>query len=292
MKKTMSANAAAAGSFVIAGDMKVHRMGFGAMRLTGPGIWGDPPNRKEAHNVLKRAIEMGVNLIDTADSYGPEVNENIIAEALYPYPKNLVIATKGGLTRKNADDWSTNCRPEYLMQCVEKSLRRLRLECIDLYQLHAVDPKVPLEDSIGALKKMQDQGKIRYIGLSNVSVSEIQRAKKIIEVVSIQNRYNIADRSSEDVLKYCEKNKMGFIPWFPMGSGDLAQPGSPLDKFAKLKDLTPAQVALAWLLQHSPAMLPIPGTSSLKHLEEDIAAASIEFSSKEMSELDLISENL
>jgi len=269
-------NAKQSGTFLLGGDLPIHRMGFGAMRLTGPGIWGDPKDREGARAVLRRAIELGVNFIDTADSYGPEVSENIIAEALHPYSKGVVIATKGGLTRQGPDRWTPVGRPEYLIQCVEMSLRRLKLERIDLYQLHAVDQQVPLEDSLGALKQMQDQGKIRHIGLSNVSVQEIERARKLVEVVSVQNLYNYSNRRSEDVLQYCEKHQLGFIPWFPIAQGDLAHAGGELANLAKKAGATPAQAALAWLLNHSPVMLPIPGTASMVHLEENIAASAIE----------------
>lgn len=270
-----------AGTFMLGGIRPIHRLGFGAMRLTGPGIWGDPKSRKEAYAVLKRAIELGVNFIDTADSYGPEVSENIIAEALHPYPSDLIIATKGGLTRQGPDGWSPVGRPEYLIHCVEMSLRRLKLDCIDLYQFHAIDPLVRLEDSLGALKKMQQQGKIRMIGLSNFSISDIERAKKIISCVSIQNRYNLADRQSEDVLNHCEENRLAFIPWFPVGSGELTHGQSGLEKIAKEKEKTPAQIALAWLLKRSDAVIPIPGTSSITHLEENVAAAGVNLTEKD-----------
>lgn len=267
-----------AGTFLLGGDMPIYRMGFGAMRLTGPNIWGEPKNRKEALAVLHKALDLGINFIDTADSYGPAVSENIIAEALHPYPDDLVIATKGGLTRPGPHDWETCCKPDYLLQCVENSLKRLKLNCIDLYQLHAVDPEVPIEESLGALKKMQEQGKIKHIGLSNVSVAEIERAKKVVNVVSIQNHYNVGNRRSEDVLRYCEQNKLAFIPWYPLGSGELAdvRRGGKLERVAKEMDATPAQIALAWLLQHSPVMVPIPGTSSIRHLEENVAAAVLD----------------
>lgn len=283
MKQT-TLHASASGTFLL-GDMPVHRLGFGAMRLTGPGIWGNSKNLKEARSVLHKAIELGVNLIDTADSYGPEVSENIIAETLYPYPSGLVIATKGGLVRPGREKWVPLGRPEYLIQCVEMSLRRLRLDRIDLYQLHAIDPLVPIEESLGALKIMQMQGKIRHIGLSNFTVPEIERAKKIVDIVSIQNHYNLSSRESEDVLEYCEKHHLGFIPWYPIASGDLAHPGGLLDKIAKQKGCTSAQIALAWLLKRSKVMLPIPGTSSVKHLEENISAAGIELTDQEFAQL-------
>src|SRR5437016_6686775 len=248
--------------FKIGGDLSVNRLGFGAMRITGEGIWGWPKDRDEARKVLKRVVELGVNLIDTADAYGPETSELLIAEALHPYPKGVVIATKGGLTRPGPDSWIPNCRPEYLSQCVDKSLKRLKLERIDLYQLHTVDRKVPIEDSLGALKKAQDGGKIRHVGLSNVTTQEIERAKKVLPIVSIQNRYNIEDRDSEDVLSYCEKEKMGFLPWAPVGGsgrGSLTKSGNPVEAEAKRHNVTAVQLALAWLLQKSPVMLPIPG---------------------------------
>jgi pyridoxine 4-dehydrogenase len=264
----------------------INRMGFGAMRLTGPNIWGNPKDPQTACAVLKRAVALGVNFIDTADSYGPEISENLIAEALHPYPADLIIATKGGLLRPRPDAWTPLGKPEYLMQCVEMSLRRLRQECIPLYQLHSVDPRVPIEESVQALKEMQKQGKIRYIGLSNVSVAEIERARKIIDVVSIQNQYNVTNKRSEEVLRYCEKEQLGFIPWYPIGSGTLAKAAGKLQKLAQSKGATPTQIALAWLLKHSKVMLPIPGTSSLEHLEENIAAASIDFTPDELAQLD------
>src|SRR5436189_1666623 len=253
-------------TFQMGGDLSVTRLGFGAMRLTGQGIWGWPPDRENAKKVLRSAVDLGVNLIDTADAYGPETSELLIAEALHPYPKGVVIATKGGLTRPGPDSWIPNCRPEYLSQCVDKSLKRLKLERIDLYQLHTVDRKVPIEDSMGALKKAQDAGKIRHVGLSNVSVKEIERAKKVVPIVSVQNRYNLTDRDSQDVLDYCEKEKMGFLPWAPVGGSgrsSLTKTGNPLEEEAKRHNVSTVQLALAWLLQKSPVILPIPGTSSL-----------------------------
>ena len=270
-----SSNMATNPTFSLGGDFTVNRLGFGAMRVTGQGIWGWPPDRENALKVLKRAVDLGVNLIDTADSYGPDTSELLIAEALYPYPKGLVIATKGGLTRPGPGRWVPNCRPDHLKQAVEGSLKRLRLERIDLYQLHTIDPKVPLEESVGTLKQMQDAGKLRHIGLSNVDTKEIDRARKIAPVVSVQNRYNIEDRKSEDVLVYCEKEKLGFLPWFPIGGGGGLKPKDPLNIAAKAHGVSVFQVALAWLLQRSPVMLPIPGTSSLAHLEENVAAAKL-----------------
>jgi pyridoxine 4-dehydrogenase len=267
----------------------VHRLGFGAMRLTGDGVWGWPPDRENAKKVLRRALDLGVNLIDTADAYGPETDELLIAETLYPYPKGLVIATKGGITRPSRSSWVTNGRPEYLSQCVDKSLKRLKLERIDLYQLHAVDDEVRIEESVGALKKAQDAGKIRHVGLSNVTVREIERAKKILPIVSIQNRYNIVDRDSEAVLSYCEKEKMGFLPWAPVGGsrrGSLSKPGNPLEAEAKRRGVSAVQLALAWLLQKSPVMLPIPGTSSLAHLEENMAAAKLQLTLEEWKKIE------
>ena len=278
--------AAAAGSMTLGGDLVVRRMGFGAMRITGQGIWGDPPDRAKAHAVLRRAVELGVNLIDTADSYGPEVSEKIIAEALHPYSAGLVIATKGGLTRSGPGQWHRNGRPAHLRKVCEESLRRLRVGRIDIYQLHAVDPSVPIEESLGELVKLRSEGKIRHIGLSNVSVDQLQRARKLVPIVSVQNRYNLADRASEDVLKVCERDGLGFLPWYPVGAGDLARPGGPLDRAAKAHGVTQAQVALAWLLLHSPVTLPIPGTSSTAHLEENVAAAELTLDDAEMIALE------
>ena len=278
--------AAAAGSMTLGGDLVVRRIGFGAMRITGQGIWGDPPDRAKAHAVLRRAVELGVNLIDTADSYGPEVSEKIIAEALHPYSAGLVIATKGGLTRSGPGQWHRNGRPAHLRKACEGSLRRLRVERIDIYQLHAVDPSVPMEESLGELVKLRSEGKIRHIGLSNVSVDQLQRARKLVPIVSVQNRYNLADRASEDVLKVCERDGLGFLPWYPVGAGDLARPGGPLDRAAKAHGVTQAQVALGWLLLHSPVTLPIPGTSSTAHLEENVAAAELTLDDAEMIALE------
>ena len=272
-------------TFPVGDDLSVNRLGFGAMRITGEGIWGWPPDRENAKKVLRRAVDLGVNLIDTADAYGPETSELLIAEALHPYPKGVVIATKGGLTRPGPNNWVPNCRPEYLSQCVDKSLKRLKLDRIDVYQLHTVDRKVPIEESLGALKAAQDAGKIRHVGLSNVTVQEIERAKKILAIVSIQNRYNIEDRDSEDVLSYCEKEKMGFLPWAPVGGngrGSLSKSGNPLEAEAKRHKVTAVQLGLAWLLQKSPVMLPIPGTANIAHLEQNMAAAKLQLSAEEM----------
>jgi aryl-alcohol dehydrogenase-like predicted oxidoreductase len=274
-------------TFIIGGDLRVNRLGYGAMQLTGRGVWGWPKDRENARKVLRRAVELGVNFIDTADSYGPEVSELLIAEALHPYPEGLVIATKGGLMRPGPGEWVPNGRPEYLTKCVEGSLKRLRLERIDLYQLHRIDENVPAEDQFEALKKMQDAGKIRHVGLSEVTPKEIDRARKILPIVSVQNEYNILDRKSEATLTYCEKDKLGFIPWFPLGGrGDVETIQRALEPHAKRHDTTVTQLALAWLLQRSPVMLPIPGTSSLDHLEENMAAAKIQLSEEEWKRIE------
>jgi aryl-alcohol dehydrogenase-like predicted oxidoreductase len=277
-------------TFSLGGDLTINRLGYGAMRITGPGIWGEPKDREEARKVLKRAVELGVNFIDTADAYGPEVSENIIAEALYPYPQDLVIATKGGFARSGPNKWEMVGRPEYLRQCVEMSLRRLKVERIDLYQLHRIDPKVPVEESLGALKDFQKAGKIRHIGLSEVSPAEIDQAGKTAKIVSIQNQYNLSDRRHEKGLKYCEQHNLAFIPWFPVAAGKLAQPGGPLDQVAKNHKATVAQLSLAWLLHHSPVLIPIPGTSSVKHLEENMAAAKVQLSAEEWKAIESAAE--
>jgi pyridoxine 4-dehydrogenase len=277
--------AAKAGEIMIGNDLRVTRLGFGAMRITGDGIWGPPSDRAECIRVLRRAVELGIDFVDTADSYGPAVSEEIIAEALHPYPANLVIATKGGFERTGPNRWVENGKPEYLRSVCEGSLRRLRLERIDLYQLHRIDPKVPADDQLGTLKALQAEGKIKHIGLSEVSVPQIQHAQTIVPIVSVQNRYSLADRGSEDVLKYCEKEKMAFIPWFPLAAGKLSGGNSPVQRVAEQLKATPSQVALAWLLSRSPVMLPIPGTSKVKHLEENVAAAALKFDEKEMQEL-------
>jgi pyridoxine 4-dehydrogenase len=269
----------------IGGDLEVRRLGFGAMRITGTGISGPPDDPDEARAVLRRAVELGLNLIDTADSYGPEVSENLIAEALHPYPDGLVIATKGGLRRPGPGQWVPDARPERLKECCEGSLRRLRLERIDLYQLHSPDRKVQLEDSLGALKELQDEGKIRHVGVSNVSTDELDRARQVVAVATVQNRYNVADRQHEDVLEACEGGGTGFIPWWPLAVGDLARPGGPLDEAARAHDATPGQVALAWLLARSRVMLPIPGTSSVEHLEENAAAADLSLTDDEVRQI-------
>src|SRR5437870_3706367 len=265
----------------LGGDLPVNRLGFGAMRITGEGIWGWPPDRENALKILRRAVELGVNLVDTADSYGPDTSELLIAEALYPYPKGLVIATKGGLTRPGPSQWVPNGRPEHLKQAVDGSLKRLRLERIDLYQLHTIDPKVPMEASLGALKEMQDAGKIRHIGLSNVSPEEIVRARKVVPIVSVQNQYNIEDRKWEKTLVYCEKEGLGFMPWSPIGGGRGLKPENALEKAARDRGASVIQVALAWLLERSPVMLPIPGTSSIAHLEENVAAEKLKLTPAE-----------
>jgi aryl-alcohol dehydrogenase-like predicted oxidoreductase len=274
-------NAAASSTWKIGGDLPVNRLGFGAMRLTGDGIWGWPPDRAGAVKVLKRAVELGVNLIDTADAYGPEVSELLIAEALHPYPKDLVIATKGGNTRPGPGQWVPDGRPEYLKQCVDKSLKRLRLERIDLYQLHRIDPKVPAEESLGALKEMQAAGKIRHVGLSEVSPEQIEQARTVLPIVTVQNRYNIDDRKWDNTLAYCEKEKLGFMPWAPVAGGRGLHAGSGFEAAAKQHGVSVYQVALAWLLHRSPVMLPIPGTSSVEHLEDNVAAASLKLSAEE-----------
>jgi len=278
-------SAARSGTFLLGGDLPVHRLGFGAMRLTGKGIWGEPRDVREAIAVLRRAVALGVNLIDTADSYGPEVSERIIAEALYPYPPGLVIATKAGLERPGPDRWKPNGRPEHLRAACEGSLRRLRLERIDLYQLHRIDPKVPFADQLGTFKRLREEGKVRHVGLSEVSVGEIERARKIVPIVSVQNRYSPTDRQHESVLDHAEREKMAFLPWYPLGAGAALRPGSPLARVAARRHATPAQVALAWLLRRSPVMLPIPGTSSVKHLEENVATALLELSTGDFEEI-------
>ncbi len=274
------------GTFTLGGDLTIHRLGFGAMRITGAGIWGEPRNPEECRRVLRRAVDLGVNLIDTADSYGPEVSERLIGEALFPYPQGLVIATKGGLTRQGPDEWQPVGRPEYLHQQVEMSLRRLRVERIDLYQLHRIDPRVPVEESLGKLKDLQKAGKIRHIGLSEVTPEEIERARRTVAIVSVQNRFNLSDRAHEHALAYCEKHGLGFIPWFPVAAGKLARSGGPLDAAAKRRGVSVAQLSLAWLLHRSPVMLPIPGTSSVAHLEDNVAAAGIHLDASEWREIE------
>jgi aryl-alcohol dehydrogenase-like predicted oxidoreductase len=283
---TTTLNAKLGGSFALGGDLTVNRLGFGAMRITGEGIWGEPKDANTAKKVLQRAVELGVNFIDTADSYGPEVSERLIGEALAPYAPGVVIATKAGLTRQGPNKWLPVGRPEYLVQQVEMSLRRLKLERIDLWQLHRIDAKVPVEESLGAIKKLQAEGKIRHIGLSEVTPREIDQARKTVDIVSVQNRYNIGDREHEDVVDYCSKHKIAFIPWFPVAAGKLAQPGGKLDAVAKEHGATVSQLSLAWLLRRSPVMLPIPGTSSVAHLEENIAAGEVDLSDSEWKEIE------
>jgi pyridoxine 4-dehydrogenase len=266
------------------GDLEVRRLGFGAMRITGQGVWGPPENHDEAIAVLRRAVELGVNLIDTADSYGPDASEELIAEALHPYRDGLVIATKGGLTRSGPSQWHRNGRPEHLREACEGSLRRLRVERIDLYQLHAPDSDVPYEESVGAIKELQDEGKVNQLGVSNVSVDQLATARGIVDVVSVQNQFNLGDRSAAEVLTACQEDSLGFIPWFPLDAGALAEPGGPAAAIAERHGATPAQIALAWLLR-TPATLPIPGTGSVAHLEENLAAAQIELSDDEFAEL-------
>jgi pyridoxine 4-dehydrogenase len=273
------------GVYSIGGNLPVHRLGFGAMRITGPGIWGEPADRDECLRVLRRAADLGITLIDTADSYGPDVSEELIAEALHPYPDDLVIATKGGFTRQGPGRWTPVGRPEYLHQQVEMSLRRLRLERIDLYQLHRIDAKVPLEEQLGKLEDLRAEGKIRHIGLSEVSVAQIEQARRLVNVATVQNLYNLSNRQSQDVLDYCTAEGIGFIPWSPLATGELARPGSVLDVAAKDHDATPAQLALAWLLHLSPVVLPIPGTAKVAHLEDNVAAARIKLSAEEVADL-------
>jgi pyridoxine 4-dehydrogenase len=278
--------ARASGEFAIGGDLPVVRLGYGAMQIPGPGVWGEPRDHDEVIRVLRRAIELGVTFIDTADSYGPEVSERMIREALHPYPNDLVIATKAGLTRPGPGRWERNGKPEYLKAEAEKSLRLLGVERIELFQLHRIDPEVPLAEQLGALSELQAEDKIARIGLSEVSVSEIEAARAITPIVTVQNRYNLSDRGAEPVLDYCQREDIGFIPWFPMATGRLASPGGPLQRIAEEHDVTPAQLALAWLLQRSPVLLPIPGTSTVAHLEENLAAALIELTPEQIKQLD------
>lgn len=274
------------GEFTIGNELRVGRLGFGSMRLTGDGIWGEPRDRAEAIRVLRRAVELGINFIDTADSYGPHVAEEIIAEALYPYPQDLVIATKGGFDRPGPDRWVENGNPEHLKSACEGSLRRLRLDRIDLYQLHRIDPKVPADDQLGTLKELQAEGKIRHIGLSEVNVRQIEPARRVVPIVTVQNRYSMADRGAEDVLEYCDREGLGFIPWFPLAAGKLSGADSPILRVAERLHAKPSQVALAWLLARSPVMLPIPGTSKVQHLEENVEAARLMLDKDAMQELD------
>jgi pyridoxine 4-dehydrogenase len=297
---TPSPNASAAGTFSIANDLQVNRLGYGTMRLTGEGAWGEPPNREEARNVLRRCLELGINLLDTADAYGPHIAEDLIAEALHPYPADLVIATKGGLTRQGPSKAKPLGRPDYLAQQIELSLRRLKLDTIPLYQLHRIDPTVPLADTLGALKDAQQAGKIRHIGLSEVTPEQIEEAQKIVSIASVQNRFNLFDRKSEGTLRFCESHKIAFLPWYPMGGSaatSIARSTSsdrstnhPLADFAREHSTTPNQIALAWLLQISPVLCPIPGTASIAHLEENVAAASLAIPEEEWEALELIAE--
>jgi pyridoxine 4-dehydrogenase len=283
MAVSNGASAKDAGELTLGGDLPVRRLGYGAMRITGQGIWGEPSDREAALGVLRRAVALDVNLIDTADSYGPEVSEELIAEALHPYPDDLVIATKGGLTRPGPGRWEADCRPERLKVCCEDSLRRLKMDTIDLYQLHTIDPNVPYAESVGALAELRDEGKVRHVGVCNVGVTQLKEARAIVPVVSVQNRYSMSARDSEDLLDACARDGLGFIPWFPLNAGSVE--GGPIESVARAQDATPMQVALAWLLQHSPAMLPIPGTSSPAHLEENVAAASLTLSEPELEQL-------
>ena len=289
MDATIERPATASGTFALGGQLVVHRLGFGAMQLTGPGIWGEPADREECVRVLRRAVELGVDLIDTADSYGPYVSEELIRTALRPYPDDLVIATKAGFVRTGPGVWHMVGRPEYLRQECEMSLRRLGLEQIPLYQLHRIDPAVPLEDQVGELASLQAEGKIRLIGLSEVTVEQIREARTVAGIVSVQNRYNLVDRGSEDVLTYCERERIGFIPWFPLATGDLARREGPLTAMSERLGATPAQLALAWLLHRSPVMLPIPGTSTVAHLEEDIEAALVGLTDDQFAQLTKLS---
>jgi pyridoxine 4-dehydrogenase len=274
-------------TFALGGDLTVNRLGFGAMRIVGDGVWDEPKDRENSKNVLRRAVELGVNFIDTADAYGPAVSEQLIGEALAPYKPGVIVATKGGLTRQGPNKWLPLGRPEYLIQQLELSLRYLKLDTIDLWQLHRIDPQTPVEESLGEMKKMQQQGKIRHIGLSEVKVPEIEQARKTVEIVSVQNKYNISDRAHEDVLQYCEKHGIAFIPWFPVAAGKLAKPGGALDTMAKKHGATVSQLSLAWLLHHSPVILPIPGTSSVAHLEENVKAADLSLSAEEWTEIEI-----
>jgi len=275
-------------TFDLGGDLTVHRLGYGAMQLTGPGVWGEPADRAGALAVVKAAVEQGVDFIDTADSYGPQVSEQIIAEAAFPYPDGLVIATKAGLTRTGPGEWPPVGRPAYLKQQVELSLRNLKVDRIDLIQLHRIDSEVPLADQLGAFAELKEQGKVRHIGVSEVSVAELEAARAITEIVSVQNLYNLTNRQSQDVLEYAEANGIAFIPWFPIATGDLAKPDSPVAAVAAELDATPSQVALAWLLQKSPVILPIPGTKSVEHLAENLAAAQLTLSADDMAKLDAL----
>jgi aryl-alcohol dehydrogenase-like predicted oxidoreductase len=285
---TSIASAAASGTFLIGGELPAHRLGYGTMRLVGEGAWGEPADPAQARRVLRRAVELGITLIDTADAYGPEIAERLIAEALHPYPTSLLIATKGGVTRQGPAKTEYVGRAGYLIQCVEMSLRRLKLDCIPLYQLHRIDPRTPLEESLGALKQMQEQGKIRHIGLSEVSPAEIEAAQKIVQITTVQNRYSLGDRRHEETLRYCERQGIGFLPWYPINAGKLLKPDHPaaqaMAQIAARHQASVAQLSLAWLLQRSSVMLPIPGTSNVAHLEENVAAASLKLTAEEWAE--------
>lgn len=288
MKKT-DIDATQSGTFKIGGELEINRLGYGAMRITGSGIWGPPDNRNEALRVLRRLPELGVNFIDTADSYGPDVSEELIAEALHPYT-GLVLATKGGLMRPGPNQWKPNGDPKYLRSCLEGSLKRLKVDCIDLYQLHRIDSHVPMEDSLGALKKAQEEGLIRYIGLSEVTVEQLEQASKIVEVVTVQNMYNLTERRWEDTLKWCETHNVGFIPWYPLSAGSINSQ-EVISGIAKKHEASEFQVALAWLLQHSPVMLPIPGTSSVAHLEENMKAAALTLDEEDIQKLNRLEKS-
>lgn len=287
---TSARSAAGSGTFLIRGDLPVDRLGFGTMRLVGEGAWGEPADPEEARRVLRRAVELGVTLIDTADAYGPEIAERLISEALHPYPPGLVIATKGGITRQGPAKSEYVGRGGYLIQCVEMSLRRLKLERIELYQLHRIDPRTPLEESLGALRKMQEQGKIRHIGLSEVTAAEIEQAQKFVAVATVQNRYSLADRKHESVLAWCQEHGIGFMPWYPLAAGKIHKPDHPvaqaLSRIATRHNATTAQLCLAWLLCRSPVMLPIPGTSKVAHLEENVRAAALELTKEELNQIE------
>jgi aryl-alcohol dehydrogenase-like predicted oxidoreductase len=286
MANTTAVTAKASGTFTIGGDLSVNRLGYGAMRITGEGIWGEPKDTDAAKKVLQRVVELDLNFIDTADAYGPEVSERLIGEALAPYKSGVVIATKGGLTRQGPNKWLPVGRPEYLQQQVELSLRRLKVDRIDLWQLHRIDPKVPVEESLGVIKDLQKAGKIGHVGLSEVKPHEIEKARKVIEIVSVQNQYNLGDRQHEDTLEYCDKHNIAFIPWYPVAAGKLAQPGGKLDTAAKKHNATVSQLSLAWLLQRSKVILPIPGTTSIAHLEENVGSAEVTLSAAEWKEIE------
>ncbi len=294
MQSTNHQPATASGTFAIGGDLMVHRFGFGAMRITGPGIWGPPADKQGAIALVRRTVELGINLIDTADSYGPDVSELLIAEALYPYPKGLVITTKGGLLRTGPNGWPPDGHPAHLREALEGSLQRLRLEQIDLYQFHRPDPNVPFEESVGAIAQMREEGKIRHVGLSNVTLDELARAQTIVPIVTVQNHYNLAKRQSErmaiseseEMIDTCAQQGIGFLPWSPLTTGSVARPNGPLDRIAHQHKALPNQIVVAWLLQRSSTMLPIPGTSSIKHLEENVAGAAIKLSKEEFDAID------